>query len=83
MPRRVLQGFVVSDKEDRTVHVRVENRVMHPLYKKYVKKHKKYAVHDAENAYKIGDYVKIVESRPISKTKKWVVDSKVHLGGSK
>lgn len=80
MPSRVLQGIVVSDKGDKTVVVRVENRVMHPIYKKYVKKHKKYAAHDAENAYKIGDFVKIVESKPISKTKKWVVNSKVELG---
>ena len=83
MPSRVLQGFVVSDKCDKTVLVRVEKRIMHPIYKKYVKKHKKYAAHDAANAYKIGDFVKIIESRPISKTKTWIVDSKVELGGSK
>lgn len=83
MPSRVLQGFVVSDKGDKTVQVRVEKRIMHPIYKKYVKKHKKYAAHDENNTYKVGDYVKIVESRPISKTKKWVVDSIVELGGSK
>ncbi len=83
MPSRVLQGFVVSDKGDKTVLVRVEQRVMHPLYKKYVKKHKKYAAHDANNAYKVGDYVRIIESRPISKTKKWVVDSIIELGGTK
>ena len=69
MPSRVLQGFVVSDKADKTVLVKVEKRVMHPIYKKYVKKHKKYAAHDENNSYKVGDYVKIVESRPISKTK--------------
>lgn len=83
MPSRVLQGFVVSDKGDKTVLVKVEKRIMHPIYKKYVKKHKKYAAHDENNTYKIGDYVKIVESRPISKTKKWVVDSIIELGGSK
>ena len=80
MPRRVLQGVVVSDKCDKTVLVRVEKRVMHPIYKKYVKLHKKYAAHDETNVYKIGDLVKIIESRPISKTKKWVVESKVELG---
>lgn len=83
MPSRVLQGFVVSDKADKTVLVKVEKRVMHPIYKKYVKKHKKYAAHDENNSYKVGDYVKIVESRPISKTKTWIVDSIVELGGSK
>jgi small subunit ribosomal protein S17 len=76
MPRRVLQGVVVSDKCDKTVLVRVEQRVMHPLYKKYVRLHKKYAAHDEENVFRIGDSVRIVESRPISKTKKWVVEPK-------
>lgn len=80
MPRRVLQGVVVSDKCDKTVLVKVEERVMHPIYKKYVKLHKKYAAHDESNLFKIGDLVKIIESRPISKSKKWVVDSKVELG---
>ncbi len=80
MPRRVLQGVVVSDKCDKTVSVKVEKRVMHPIYKKYVKLHKKYAAHDETNSYKVGDLVKIIESRPISKTKKWVVGSKVELG---
>jgi small subunit ribosomal protein S17 len=81
MPRRTLQGVVVSDKSDKTVSVRVENRVMHPIYKKYVKVHKKYAAHDESNSYRIGDLVRIIESRPISKTKKWVVDSRVEHGG--
>jgi small subunit ribosomal protein S17 len=82
MPRRVLQGVVVSDKCNKTVSVKVENRVMHPIYKKYVKVHKKYAAHDELNSCKIGDVVKIIESRPISKTKKWViVDSKAEQGG--
>jgi small subunit ribosomal protein S17 len=75
MPRRVLQGVVVSDKSNKTVHVKVEKRVMHPIYKKYVKLHKKYAVHDERNEYKIGDFVKIIESKPISKTKKWEIHS--------
>lgn len=80
MPRRVLQGVVVSDKCDKTVLVKVEERVMHPIYKKYVKLHKKYAAHDERNSFKIGDIVKIIESKPISKTKKWVIQSKVEMG---
>lgn len=77
MPRRMLQGIVVSDRNDKTVLVKVEKRVMHPIYKKYVKLHKKYAAHDESNSCKVGDVVKIIESRPISKTKKWVVEEKV------
>ena len=73
MPRRILQGIVVSDKGDKTVIVRVEKSVMHPLYKKYIKKHNRYATHDPENKYKTGDAISIIESRPISKTKKWIV----------
>lgn len=80
MPRRVLQGVVVSDKCDKTVLVKVEERVMHPIYKKYVKLHKKYAAHDESNSFKIGDIVKIIESKPISKTKKWIIQSKVEMG---
>ena len=76
MPRRVLQGVVVSDKNDKTVVVKVENRFMHPKYKKYVKVHRKYSAHDEHNTYKTGETVKIIESRPISKTKKWVVEEK-------
>lgn len=73
MPRRILQGTVVSDKGDKTLVVRVEKNIMHPLYKKYIKRHSRYAVHDPENKYKTGDIVSIIESRPISKTKKWIV----------
>ena len=73
MPRRVLQGTVVSDKQDKTVVVRVNRRVMHPLYKKYITRSKRYAAHDAENRYKAGDLVKIRECRPISKRKTWEV----------
>lgn len=80
MPRRVLQGVVVSDKCDKTVTVRVEKNIMHPVYKKYIKRHAKYAAHDPENSHKIGEVVKIIESRPISKTKKWVVMPKVSAG---
>jgi small subunit ribosomal protein S17 len=73
MPRRELQGVVVSDKNDKTIIVKVEQRVMHPIYKKYVRRHKKYAEHDEGNVCNVGHAVKIIESRPISKTKKWVV----------
>ena len=76
MARRILHGIVVSDKCDKTVIVKVENRVMHPIYKKYVKVYKKYAAHDEDNIHKVGDSVDIVESRPISKTKKWIIRSK-------
>jgi small subunit ribosomal protein S17 len=73
MPKRILQGVVTSDKADKTITVRVERRYTHPIYKKTVRSSKKYAVHDESNACKVGDVVKIVESRPISKTKKWAV----------
>lgn len=73
MPRRVLQGTVVSDKGDKTVIVLVERRVMHPVYKKFIKQSKKYAAHDEANAFKIGDTVQIEECRPISKRKRWTV----------
>ena len=75
MPKRILQGVVVSDKQDKTVVVSVERQVMHPVYKKFVKKSKKYAAHDENNQYKIGDQVSIQESRPYSKTKTWTVIS--------
>jgi small subunit ribosomal protein S17 len=73
MPKRILQGVVTSDKADKTVTVRVERRYTHPIYKKTVRSSKKYAAHDEQNKFKVGDVVKIVESRPISKTKKWAV----------
>ncbi len=73
MPRRVLQGTVVSDKGDKTVTVLVTRRVMHPLYKKYIRKSKKYAAHDEQNSRKVGDTVEIIECRPISKRKCWMV----------
>ena len=77
MSKRVLQGIVVSDTCDKTVIVRVERRVMHPVYKKFVTHSKKYAVHDEHNIFHTGDVVQIEESRPISKRKHWVV-----LGGA-
>lgn len=73
MPKRVLQGVVVSEATDKTVVVRVERRVKHPLLGKVVRKTKKYHAHDAENAFKLGDVVRIQECRPISKTKSWLV----------
>lgn len=72
MPRRVLTGTVVSDKGDKTVVVRVERSVLHPLYGKRIRCHDKYHAHDETNQFKVGDSVKIVESRPMSKTKRWV-----------
>ena len=73
MPKRILQGVVVSDKGDKTIVVRVERRVMHPVYKKFIMRSKKYAAHDEANAFKTGDQVRIEESRPISKNKRWIV----------
>jgi small subunit ribosomal protein S17 len=73
MPKRVLQGVVTSDACDKTVIVRVERRVMHPVYKKYITRSKKYAAHDESNTHKTGETVRIEESRPISKRKRWIV----------
>jgi small subunit ribosomal protein S17 len=73
MPKRILQGVVVSDTSNKTVVVHVERRVMHPVYKKFVTRSKKYAAHDEGNVHKVGDVVRIEESRPISKRKRWVV----------
>ncbi|MFA7430175.1 MAG: 30S ribosomal protein S17 [Rhodospirillaceae bacterium] len=71
MPKRILQGVVVSDKGDKTIVVKVERRFMHPLYKKFIRRSKKYAAHDETNVSKIGDIVRIRECRPISKRKNW------------
>ncbi|MDQ2080797.1 30S ribosomal protein S17 [Xanthobacteraceae bacterium Astr-EGSB] len=73
MPKRMLQGIVVSNKQDKTVVVRVERRFTHPVLKKTVRQSKKYYAHDENNAVSIGDVVKIEENRPISKLKRWVV----------
>ncbi len=73
MPKRVLTGRVVSDKMDKTVTVLVERRIMHPLYKKFIRRSKKYAAHDEANLCREGDTVRIEECRPISKRKTWVV----------
>ncbi len=73
MPRRVLEGVVVSDKMEKTVTVLVERRYMHPVYKKYIRKSDKFAAHDESNAFQIGDRVQIEECRPLSKNKRFTV----------
>ena len=73
MPKRILQGTVVSDKSEKTVIVEVERRYTHPLYKKVVRRSKKYHAHDESNALKVGDRVRIQETAPISRTKRWAV----------
>src|SRR5690606_30356179 len=73
MPRRVLEGTVVSDKMDKTITVLVERRYIHPVYKKYLKRSDKYAAHDENNVAKEGDKVSIIECAPISKRKSWVL----------
>ena len=73
MPKRIMQGTVVSDKPDKTVIVRVERRIMHPVYKKFIMTSKRFAAHDAQNRSKIGDKVQIRECPPLSKTKSFEV----------
>ncbi len=73
MPKRVLRGVVVTAGGDKTVIVQVERRVMHPMYKKFIRRSKKYAAHDEENRFSAGDKVTIREARPISKRKTWEV----------
>lgn len=73
MPKRILEGEVVSNKTDKTITVLVERRFMHPIYKKYIKKTDKYAAHDPANQCNIGDRVQIEECRPISKRKRWTL----------
>ena len=73
MPKRIMQGVVVSDKMDKSVVVNVERRTQHPLYKKFIRRSKKYVAHDENNACKEGDVVQIQECRPISKRKNWEV----------
>ena len=76
MPKRILQGMVVSDKNAKTVVVEVERRYTHPLLSKTVRRSKKYHAHDESNTFKVGDTVRIEESAPISKNKRWVVLAK-------
>ena len=73
MSRRVLQGVVVGDKADKTVVVQVDRRIQHPLYKKIMRRSKKYLAHDEKNSRKVGDRVEIRECRPLSKSKHWEV----------
>ena len=73
MPRRILEGEVVSNKANKTVTVLVERKYMHPVYKKYVRKSDKYAAHDEANTFKTGDRVLIEECRPMSRNKRWKV----------
>ena len=73
MPKRTLQGVVVSDKQDKTVIVRVERRYTHPILKKTVRRSKKFYAHDEKNEFAVGDLVRIEERRPISKLKRWEV----------
>lgn len=77
MPRRVLQGTVVGDHSNKTVLVRVDRRVRHPMYGKIVVRSKKYSAHDETNEYKVGDVVRIRECRPLSRTKRWEVVSAI------
>lgn len=71
MPKRILQGKVVSDRGDKSIVVVVERRIMHPLFKKFVRKSKRFHAHDEANQAKIGDVVRICECRPVSKLKTW------------
>jgi small subunit ribosomal protein S17 len=73
MPKRVLEGVVVSDKNDKTIVVKVERRLTHPVLKKTVRLSKKYHAHDEKNTAKIGDVVRIEETKPLSKQKRWLL----------
>ena len=73
MPRRILQGTVVRDSNNKTIIVKVERRVRHPLYKKTITRSNSFQVHDEANTYKIGDKVRIIECKPISKKKSWSI----------
>ena len=77
MPKRILQGVVVSDKNDKTIVVKVERRLRHPVLKKTVRLSKKYHAHDEKNEAKTGDVVRIEETRPLSKQKRWTLLEKV------
>ena len=75
MPKRIMQGVVVSDKMEKTIVVNVERKFPHSLYKKFIKRSKRYHVHDKDNQFKMGDIVNIQECRPLSKSKRWEVIS--------
>ena len=76
MPKRILSGVVVSSNLNKTITVGVTRRIKHKLYKKIIRQTKKYHAHDEKNEFSIGDTVSIIESKPISKLKKWKVISK-------
>ncbi len=80
MPKRIMIGTVVSDKTDKTVVVKVERKVKHPLYGKIIRRSKKYHAHDEANTYRIGETVRIEETRPMSKLKTWTVIERVQAG---
>jgi small subunit ribosomal protein S17 len=80
MPKRILEGVVVSDKNDKTIVVKVERRLRHPVLKKTVRLSKKYHAHDEKNEAKTGDVVRIEETRPLSKQKRWALVEKVVAG---
>lgn len=73
--KKVRRGIVVSDKMDKTITVKVERQILHPLYKKFIKRSKKFFAHDEENTAHIGDYVQIAETRPLSKNKRWRLET--------
>jgi small subunit ribosomal protein S17 len=73
MAKRTLSGVVITDKVDKGVTVRVDRRVKHPLYKKYIQRSSKFAVHDPDNRFKVGDTILIRECPPVSKRKRWEV----------
>ncbi len=73
MPKKILHGVVVSDKENKTIKVMIERKYQHPLFKKVVKSKKRYSAHDENNKFKVGDKVSIIECKPYSKSKKFEV----------
>ena len=75
MPKKILNGVVVSNKPNKTITVLVERKIKHPMLKKIIKRSKKYSAHDEEKKFKYGDKVRIIESKPISKLKRWVAIS--------
>ncbi len=82
MPKRILQGVVVSDKGEKTITVNVERRFTHPMMKKTVRRTKKYHAHDEGNSAQVGDVVRIQECRPMSRSKTWMLLEKVNVSGS-
>ena len=79
MPKKILQGTVISNKQDKTITVLVERKFKHPTLKKVIRRSKKYSAHDEENRFNSGDKVKIMESKPISKLKRWVAINGIRL----